>query len=186
MPIDISRLLNDNPELADRVLDAGSDAVTLVSERFDNASRTLRHHPGLLIVGGVVIGMAAAGVYLGARHWRARELERLRAEQRALELQLVREEQLLAIEDDFPIVDEPMTADGRSPEELEAAMRFPEAVDEINAADPDNPLSGGPMSQDGSVLEGEFADRNSPLDDGVVVDSAEDLVDRLSTRSGSH
>lgn len=183
MPFDISRLLNESPELADRALEAGSDAVDFVSERWDNASRTLRQHPGLLVAGGLLVGFAAAGVYLGARHWRARELERLRAEHRALLLEFEREEQLREVDEDFPPVEEPLMADGRSLAEIDEVGRFPDSVDEIEAADPDNPLSGGPDSQEGSVVEAEFADRNTRLDGSPANSAAEELVDELTSGS---
>ena len=162
MAIDLSRLLQDSPELADRLLEAASSAADNAGERLNRATRDLSINPRLLMAGGVIVGFAAAGVYFGARYWRQQQLDRLRAERRELELDLEREAQRLDAADDMPVLDaEPddgLIADGRDLGELEQAAWLAGASPGSN---PD--LTNGPRSQGSSVLEAELEDRNSAL-----------------------
>ena len=169
MAIDLSRLLQDSPELADRALGAAASAADHAGDRLDRATRDLGANPRLLIAGGVIVGFAAAGVYFGARYWRQQQLDRLKAERHALELQLERDAQRLDASADIPMVDEDaedgLVADGRDLGELEQAAG-PGGIAHDDSAE----LTSGPRSQGRSVLEAELEDRNSSL--------AEDRVTR--------
>lgn len=167
------QLLNGSLDLADQALEVGSDAAHSLGNRVSYAARTLRRNPELMVAGGLLVGFVAAGVYFGTRHWREKELERLRAERRRLAAALRREERRYA-EENLSFDDTPVMADGRSPAEIDQDGYVQGSLAGMDHSAADS-LTGGPDSQSDSVLEAEYADRSPLPDDDSAAALAEDL-----------